>query len=918
VITDRDMIGTLSIIELITRAEQLDGAGRLDSAIELYNEWIRTAESPLKFVASFNLGVLYTEQQDSKQAIKAYEQALELNPDFIQARLNLGTMLEQLGRQDDALDQWRLALRSKEIEKPESKPLHLHALKNLGRLLEIQRRFKPALDMLEQSLALDVTQFDVMLHLIHLAQKICRWPIYAPPTGMTKDELLRGTSPLAMLAASDNPEAQLAVSKRFIEHKYPSPAALTLAPVGGYRHDRIRLGYLSSNLSTHAVSLLTVELFEAHDRGRFEVYGFCWSHEDGTAFRQRIINGFDRFIRIGALNDKEAAECIRSHEIDILVDLQGLTSGARPIILSYRPAPVQMTYLGFPGTTGLPWIDYVIADRYIIPEDEAGFYSEKPLYLPNCFQVSDSKRQIGATPKRADYNLPENSFVYCSFNHNYKYTPEMFSAWMRILKHVPRSVLWLLADNEWAQENLTRFALKSGIKKERLIFAQRVLPADYLARYQLADLFLDSYPFNGGTTANDALFMGLPLLTLSGRTFASRYAGSLLKNLNLPELIARNLKEYEEKAVRFAKHHTELRALKNRLIENKTSGPVFDSARLVRDLENQFELLLKEPHPPSQQIIKENVTRGGSKSNLPLVSILIPTHNRPDYFELALKSALAQTYENIEIIVSDNSDDELTRYRIATYLINYPSIRYIRVPGYSANDNWINCLRHASGEYINYLMDDDIYHENKISIMLTCMLTQPNIGLVTSFRQLIDANGNYLHPIPGTERLFSTRTIIKGVSLGEMILLNGRNVIGEPTTALVKRDDIGDRFGVFLCREYGVLSDVATWLSILSHKDCVYLPEPLSYFRIHAGQDQQNSPVKIMANIEWLQLFCDAHEHKAFLVNRSAIHEHLAHKLVTMIWFLSSEHQKIKEGAYELEKIHSVIRQATAILLEKP
>jgi predicted O-linked N-acetylglucosamine transferase (SPINDLY family) len=586
VITGRDNIGSLSIIQLISMVEQLDGSGRKDMAVELYEEWIRQSESPLKFAVHFNLGVLYAEMQEIERAIIAYKQAVELNPDFIQAHLNIGSLLERGGRHDEALAQWRLALLSKEINMSESKSLRLLVLNNLGRLLEIQRQFKPALDLLEQSLALDPTQSDVMIHLVHLAQKICRWPIYAPPKGMELESLVKGTSPLAMLAASDDPAAQLAVSKRFIAFKYPISNHDPLASYGGYHHDKIRIGYLSSNLSMHAVSLLTVELFELHDRNNFEVYGFCWSHEDGTAFRERVIRGFDHFIRIGDLSDKDAADTIRYHEIDILVDLQGLTSGARPLILSYRPAPLQMTYLGFPGPTGLPWIDYVIADRYMIPEEEIQHYTEKPLYLPNCFQVSDSKRLVGAMPKRSDYSLPDGAFVFCSFNNNYKYTPEMFSIWMRILRRIPKSVLWLLADNEWAKENLCKAAKKMGVKRERLIFASRVTPADYLARYQLADLFLDTYPFNGGTTANDALFMKLPLLTLSGRTFASRYAGSILMNLGVPELIAGTKKEYEEKAIRLAKHPVELATIKKKLGEN--ASVVYDMPSVVRDMERMF------------------------------------------------------------------------------------------------------------------------------------------------------------------------------------------------------------------------------------------------------------------------------------------------------------------------------------------
>ena len=909
--------GTLELIDLMGAADRLKSAGLKDQAIALYRRWLEHSTSPLIYVGYFNLGVELASERDYLQAEAMYRKALELNPEFIRARLNLGNCLEQQKRDDDALEQWRIALESKSILQPENISLQLHALNNLGRLLEMKKNYKESLVKLEESFALDPTQRDVLLHLVHLVQKICRWPIYVPPKGITKQEMINGTSPLAMLAATDDPALQLAAAQQFVEHKYPVTSTESLAPKFGYQHEKIRIGYLSSDFCLHAVSLLMVELLELHDHDKFEVYGFCWSRVDETSIQKRVQKSMDHYIKIGEMNDKEAADCIRSHEIDIMVDLQGLTSGARPLILSYRPATLQMTYLGFPGTTGLPWIDYVIADKYLIPDELTPYHTEKPLYMPNCFQSSDSKREVGQMPTRADNGLPEKAFVFCSFNNNYKFTPELFAVWMRILKRVPGSVFWLLADNEWAKENLIKTAKKLGIKKERLIFAPRVAPADYLARYQLADLFLDTFPFNGGTTANDALFMGLPLLTLSGRTFASRMAGSLLTNLGLSALITTNVKEYEDKAVRFARKPAELKELKVRLIESKSSSPVFDIVQLAKEMESQYCRLIDNLSAKQPEQGGKRTTKGAGKSFLPLVSIVIPTHNRADYFELALNSALAQEYENIEIIVSDNSDDDQTHKRIEPYLKKHPYIHYSRVPGCTMLDNFRNCFELAAGEYINFLMDDDLFHPEKISKMMAQMLALPNVGLVTSFRQLIDENGRNMDQIPGTERMFDSATLIGGISLGEHILTKGTNVIGEPTTALFRKSDVGKGFGMFIDKEFWVLTDVATWLSILSHKDCVYLPEPLSYFRIHGGQDQRTSAIKLKACVEWLQLFCDAHEHNKFLFDRPAIHDLLTSKLVTAMWFLSSEHEKIKSGAYELEKIQAVIQQATSILLTK-
>jgi len=308
--------------------------------------------------------------------------------------------------------------------------------------------------------------------------------------------------------------------------------------------------------------------------------------------RQRVINSMDHFVRIHQMTDEVAARLIREHEIDILVDLQGQTSGARANLLAYRPAPIQITYLGLPATTGLPSIDYVIADRFLIPESAAPYYSEKPLYMPDVYQVSDRKRSVGPKPSRESCGLPAEGFVFCSLNNSYKYTPEVFDVWMNILRRTPGSVLWLLSDNLWAELNLYREAEARGIEKTRLIFASRVSPENYLARFAVADLFLDTFPFNAGTTANDALWMDLPVLTYSGRSFASRMAGALLTAAKLDELITYNLHDYEEKAVRLANNPDECRRLHKYLNEVHKGGVLFDTALFVCNLETRFKELV--------------------------------------------------------------------------------------------------------------------------------------------------------------------------------------------------------------------------------------------------------------------------------------------------------------------------------------
>ena len=300
---------------------------------------------------------------------------------------------------------------------------------------------------------------------------------------------------------------------------------------------------------------------------------------------------------------------------------------------------------------------------------------------------------------------------------------------------------------------------------------------------------------------------------------------------------------------------------------------------------------------------------------LPLVSILIPTHNRPDYAELALKSALAQTYGNIEIVVNDNSDDDLTHARFVPYLQQHSHIHYARSPGSTAMVNFQACYDRSRGDYVNYLMDDDLFHPEKIQRMMSCMMANPSAGLVTSFRQLIDANGVEIPSIPGTERRFEVDTLIEGRSLGNMILSEGKNIIGEPTTALFRKSDLGPAFGQFLGKQYTTLSDAASWLAVLAHKDGIYLPEALSYLRMHGGQDSQSKGIAIKANVEWMELFCDAHQQQKFLTDFELAHELLSSKLVTLMWFLLPLRAEVKAGAYSVARIQAVLQQATSILL---
>jgi len=582
----------LSFQDLLQVAEALGASGAGSQAAILYHIWLRRTQGPQLHIAWFNFGALLFSEGDLAGARDAYQQALKLAPGFVQPRFNLGLTYERLGQPDLAVNEWRVIDDSVSPSQEDQKPLLIMALNNLGRLLEEKKHYYAAHDYLVKSLMLNPEQSDVLHHLVYLREKMCAWPVYFTIPGVRPELMKQSTSALAMIGLSDDPQEQLDAAKQYVKTKVRSDVP-ALRPEKTYGHKKIRIGYCSSDFCMHPVSMLTVQLFELHNRDEFEVYGFCWTRQGHSALRQRVMDAMDHFIRIDEMSDEAAAKKIRECEIDILVDLHGQTLGARANMLAYRPAPIQITYLGLPATTGLPSIDYVIADRFLIPAEHVRFYSEKPLYMPDVYQVSDRKRQSTEPPTREQCGLPADAFVFCSFNNNYKYTPEMFEAWMNILRRTPESVLWLLADNPYAQENLKREARLKGVEASRLIFATRVLPEQYLARYAVADLFLDSFPFNAGTTANDALWMGLPVLTRTGRTFASRMAGALLTAAGLPELITYDVKAYEEKAVELAANRSHCRKLREHLQSVREQGVLFDTPRFVRHLEQRLQSLME-------------------------------------------------------------------------------------------------------------------------------------------------------------------------------------------------------------------------------------------------------------------------------------------------------------------------------------
>ena len=534
-------VGGLDLMGLVGLAET---ATPTDAA-RLYDLWLRVqADNPGACAAWFNLGVLRGRAGDPAAAALAYRAALRLKPDLAEAAINLGTALEATGDAEAALATWRAAL------PPPALRQVLH--NQLGRVMEGQGRLGPAAEDLRASLLISPDQPDVQQHLVHLRQRMMAWP----PTdlavpGVDAVTAARHCGPLAALALFDDPAEQAAAGADWIEREVPWPGP-ALAPTQGYAHDRIRIGYLSTDFCRHAMSFLIAELLERHDRTRFEVYGYCASPEDGSDVRARVIAAFDQFVPITALTDAQAAARIRADEIDILIDLNGLTKGARLEILRWKPAPVQATYLGYIGPVPLPELDYILCDAVTIPVEHEAAYLPQPLRIGGCYQANDSTAPRAVAVSRKEEGLPENAFVFSCMSHAYKISEPMFQTWTEIVQEVPGSVLWLIDDNPEARRATVARWQAAGLAADRLIFAPRVDPDRYRARLALADLFLDTSPYNAGTIASDALRMGLPLVTLQGRAFSSRMASSLLLAVGLPQGVTTSLADYKRRACQIA------------------------------------------------------------------------------------------------------------------------------------------------------------------------------------------------------------------------------------------------------------------------------------------------------------------------------------------------------------------------------
>lgn len=507
----------------------------------------------------YNLGKVYDSLKEYKEAINCYEIAIQIWPDFAQAHFNKATALADLGMHDLAVVEYRYTY-------------------NLMPDMELLRG-----------------------NLIHAEMKICEWHNLNSKIKVLLDAVNEGndlaSEPFSMISISDSEYLNLKLASSFTNAKFPNQAFEKEYFKNKKKNKKVILGYFSANFHNHAVAYLVSEIFEKHDKEKFELVAFSFGPERNDEMQKRLQGIFDSFIDVKGKSDVEVAALSRDMGVDIAIDLMGHTQDGRPGIFAQHAAPIQISYLGYPGTLGAPYMDYIIADQIIIPECNRDFYAEKVIYLPNCYQANDSKRAISDQKfSRSEMGLPDDGFVFCCFNQNYKITPQIFDSWMHILHKIEGSVLWLLEDSVTAVANLKKEALTRGIASERLVFAKRMQLPEHLARHQLADLFLDTVPYNAHTTASDALWAGLPVLTCIGETFPGKVAASLLKAVGLAELITSSQKEYVDLAIHLANDTQRLKNIRNKLSENRLTTPLFNSTLFTKHIEAGYQTAYDRYH----------------------------------------------------------------------------------------------------------------------------------------------------------------------------------------------------------------------------------------------------------------------------------------------------------------------------------
>ena len=540
--------------------------------------------------AYYNLAITYKDIGQLDNAVQSYKKTIEINPDYAEAHNNLGNIYRVLGQSEDALKSYKKAI--------EINPDFAEAYRNLGNSLRRLKQREDALNCFENARRIKPEMEFIWGDVMISRMQLCIWDDLSE---LTNQMILKinnnenAIAPFPLLPLIDDPKLSKKNAELFSQKIYPK--SKLMLPISFYgRHQKIRIGYFSGDFREHPLAYLTAGLYEAHDREHFEIHAFSLGPDTKDAMNLRIKAGVDHFHHVQSKSHKEIVELARSLEIDIAVDLAGLTAKSRTDVFAMSAAPIQLSYLGWLGTMGADYYDYLIADPVMIPEENQKYYTEKIVYLPS-FQVNDTKDlppDIVLT--RKDVGLPEEGFVFCCFNTTYKITPTVFDSWARILKKANDSCLLIYAENSLVEKNLSNEILKRGINPSRLIFGKRMNRNDYLARYRVADLFLDTYPCNAGTTACDALKMCLPILTIKGQSFNSREAASILTSINLTELIANTTEEYESLAIELANNSKRMLDIKDRLEKNLTTETLFDTKQFTRSIESAYNEMYERHH----------------------------------------------------------------------------------------------------------------------------------------------------------------------------------------------------------------------------------------------------------------------------------------------------------------------------------
>jgi predicted O-linked N-acetylglucosamine transferase (SPINDLY family) len=552
-----------------------------EQAKDSYLKAIEQKKDPLFFL---NLSACCNKLKHSDQGLHFANQALAISQNYAEAWSNRGNALNDLRRHEEALASYEKSIALK--------PDYAEAWSNRGNALNDLRRHEEALASYEKSIALKPEAGFALWHLAYSQMKLFDWTDLAGRLQRLKTKIIKQESasePFIALSLFDEPELQRQCAEIYSKHRLNPPLSLGLIP-RDIKEQRLRIGYFSMDFREHPVSHLIVDLIENHDRNNYEIYGFSFGINTNDRIRQRLEKAFDKFFDVKDLSELAIARLSREQKIDIAIDLGGYTQDSRPKIFAHRAAPIQINYLGYPGTMGHKSFDYFIGDRTTITSENLEHFSEKIIFMPHSFQVNPSQRPIGKKESSKEtYGLPNKRFVFCCFNNTWKINHNMFERWVRILQLAPNSILWLSADDALARKNARRSFEERGLARERLIFSARVTRDSYLDQYRFADLFLDTLPYNAGTTASDALWMGLPVLTLAGKSFAGRMAASLLTNVGIAELIAYDTREYEEVAIKLATNPSRLAAIRSRLVRNRSTAALFDIRLFTRNLESAYQ-----------------------------------------------------------------------------------------------------------------------------------------------------------------------------------------------------------------------------------------------------------------------------------------------------------------------------------------